>query len=103
MNNNQNTPLFITDHARLRMAQRNLTEANLTFVLNHGARYHVAKSLHVYLRQRDIPSEHRNNSAVTRLEGLAVILDQESSTIITLWRNRQSGLKQIKNKPNFGW
>lgn len=93
----------LSTHARRRMAQRNVKIEHVQFVLDYGTPYHVAGTLHVYLRRKDIPQHRRHDPALMRLEGLAVVLCREASTVLTVWRNRQNGNKHIKHKSTYGY
>lgn len=84
-----------TQHAQKRMAQRNITLADIHFVFEHGQRFHRAGAIFFFLRGRDIPKEVRTE--LGRLEGTTVVLSREKPRIITVYRNRQ-GLRQLKRK-----
>jgi hypothetical protein len=91
--------LQITQHAALRMAQRNVSHHDVHFVMRHGQKLHRAGAIIFFLRQRDIPQEKRSDKKVARLEGTAVITNRCFSTILTVYRNRRGGLQHIKQKP----
>ncbi len=91
----------MTNHARLRMAQRNISERQLSFIMEHGKEIHCAGARLVHLRRKDIPRQLRKIDEIRRLEGVTVVLSRESSTIMTVWRNRRRGLQHIRHKPRY--
>jgi hypothetical protein len=91
------TDYTISDHARIRAAQRNLSLDDLQYVLCYGRVYYVADSLTFFLGWRDIRKEDRSNPMISRLEGTAIITAARRPVIITAWRNR-NGMKKIRRK-----
>lgn len=104
MNHRRSAPIFVpsvdffdlTDHANWRMAQRNLSWEDLHIVLQYGQRYRKTGIIHVFLGARDIPSDLRREYA--RLEGTTVLVNQDTNTIITVYRNRGNGANYIRRK-----
>ena len=92
-----------TLHAKRRMAQRNLSLADIHFVLQHGQRHHRAGAIFFFLRGRDILKDRQMNQEYSRLEGTVVVLSRERSRILTVYRNRKGGLQHIKQKPRYGY
>ncbi len=97
------------------MAQRNLSERDVEYVLKHGCRVYNGGVEFRFLRKRDIPRQDR--SEFGRLEGTAVVMrnhapnaewsvvqdealvsNQNESDVITVWRNRKHGLRRIRHK-----
>ena len=93
--------LVITDHARQRMARRNVSKQQLSFILEHGEEMHCAGARLVYLRRKDIPEPLRRVDKFARLEGVTVVLSSDSPTVMTVWRNRRHGLRRIRHKPRY--
>jgi hypothetical protein len=94
--------MFQTQHALKRMAQRNLSERDVEYVMTHGCREFRGGVEFRYLRKRDIPPQDQSQFA--RLEGTAIVVGSASDTdVITVWRNRKNGLRHIrqKSKENF--
>lgn len=89
----------ITQHASWRMAQRNLSQQDVHFILRYGQKLHRAGAIIFYLRQRDIPPDKQADKSYARLEGTAVVTNRHFSRILTVYRNRRRGLQQIKQKP----
>jgi hypothetical protein len=94
--------LWLTDHAEKRMAQWNLSIKHVTYVIKHGKPFHRAGACLIYLRGCDIPKENRADNDLRRLEGVVVVLDRTKQWVLTVYRNRQYGLKHIKRKPTYG-
>jgi hypothetical protein len=88
-------------HAKVRAAQRNLSVKEIGYVITYGERFRKAGALIYYLRKRDIPDWDRSDPQWMRLAGTAVILTKDGRRVITVWRNRHKGLKNIKKKPKF--
>ena len=97
------------------MAQRNLSERDVEYVLNHGCRMYNGGVEFRFLRKRDIHPQDR--SEFERLEGTAVVVSrhakgalqrraqddayagtENASDVITVWRNRKHGLRHIRQK-----
>lgn len=79
------------------MAQRNLSERDVEYVLKHGCREFSGGVEFRFLRKRDIPAQDQSRFA--RLEGTAVVVASTSkSDVITVWRNRKHGLRRIRHK-----
>jgi hypothetical protein len=104
VNHRKSTPIFVpsieffnlSDHAEMRMAQRNVSWHDVQFVLQYGQRYLKTGNIHVFLGTRDIPGDLRREYA--RLEGTTVLVNQETDTIITVYRDRHSGANYIRRK-----
>lgn len=88
-----------SDHAEIRMAQRNVSFEDIVFVLEYGWKSHKAGAVFYCLRRCDIPRNLRRH--LSRLEGTIVVLSGETNTIITVYRNRQSGLRHVKRKIEY--
>jgi hypothetical protein len=84
-----------TYHAVTRMAQRNLTEADVFFVLRYGQRWHRDGVVFYFLGKCDLPASASCHAQ--RLEGATVIVEPQAQVIITVYRNRKA-LRRIKRK-----
>ena len=93
--------LELNVHALLRSAQRNVSDAEMQYVVKHGERFRKAGALIYYLRRCDVPDEDQNDDEWMRLVGTAIILSKDGRRVITIWRNRRSGLRHIKRKPKY--
>jgi hypothetical protein len=94
--------IYASHHARHRTAQRNLSDADVRFVLEYGQRHYCAGALHVFLGRRDIPLERELYQRHAHLEGTVLILQILGSELllITAYRNRQA-LKAIRTKQPY--
>ena len=91
-----------TRHARQRMDQRSLSVEEAVYVLLYGKRWHRAGAVMVHLRQKDIPLEDRSCEQWQKLVGTTVLLSLDNrSRIITTYRNRRTGLSDIKHTPKI--
>ncbi|MCA9876383.1 MAG: DUF4258 domain-containing protein [Thermomicrobiales bacterium] len=89
----------VSSHAVRRLAQRNLSEADVQYVYSHGRIHHTGKATFVYLGLRDIPEADRRNDRVRRLEGTVLVLDSSTGCrLTTAYRNRQRGSRDIRRK-----
>lgn len=92
---------YLLPHAQLRATQRGLTRADIDYVLCHGWLSHAGEAEIYFLRAVDIPQQ--DHSAMSRLEGTAVIVARQRAQIITVWRNRQHGARNIRRKLAQVW
>ena len=92
-----------TTHSAFRSAQRGLTEDEIEYVYLFASRYHRGGALIYYLRRQDVPLPDRRRDFAMRLVGTALILAKDDRTLLTAWRNRRNGLKQIRKKKTYGF
>ncbi len=85
----------LSNHALMRMAQRNLSAEDVEYVIQFGCLVRSGGALHYFLRHNDIPKVDRKR--VQRLEGTTVLMDRSGQCIITVYRNRR-GLKVLRQK-----
>ncbi len=90
-----------SNHAQIRAAQRCLPNGAIEYILEHGQVYHRAGAVFYFLRDCDIPTQDQGYEQIVRLAGTAVVVSKDQQTIITVWRNRRKGLKQIKRKSRY--
>ena len=88
-------------HAIRRAAQRNVSPKDIEYVLHHGSKFHRAGACFYYLGSKDIPSTDRREDEITRLEGTIVVLDPEQRMVVTIYRDRERGLKDIRKKRDY--
>lgn len=86
----------LSHHAQERAAQRGLGQEDIDYVLCNGHLYDTNGEKIYFLRSVDIPSDDQRY--MQRLEGTAVIVNQNHPFIITLWRNRRNGSRNIRHK-----
>lgn len=54
-----------------------------------------------YLRGKDIPQRNQRDKRISKLEGATVILSRDAPAILTVYRNRDRGLRHIKRKAKY--
>ncbi|MCL6512034.1 MAG: DUF4258 domain-containing protein [Anaerolineae bacterium] len=90
------TDYTLTEHARRRMSQRNVSLADVLFVLQHGqVEYRAGVALY-FMGKRRIPA---GAAHAERLEGIAVMC--KGSCVITVYRNRKRALKDHRRKTKY--
>lgn len=90
--------LAITKHAQQRMAQRNLSDNEVQFIINHSRPSYTAGAVFFVLRKKDIPRELRHDSAIARLEGATVVASRDNGDIITVYRTGHNGPRKLRRK-----
>lgn len=73
---------YFSYHAATAGSTTWLSPEDIVYILCYGRRYH---------------------DAMSRLIGTAVIVNKDHSTIITIWRNRQHGVRNIRRKLAAVW
>src|SRR4051812_31794479 len=79
----------LTDHADLRLAQRNLSHADLDYCCRYGIELHRRGECHVVLRRCDIPKEDLARPEIARLEGTLIVFALDG-WIKTIFRDRRA-------------
>lgn len=89
-------------HAINRQAQRNLSAADVEFVMAHGRRIRCGGAIHVFLGGRDIPAEKPIAQRYGHLEGTMLVVSPlaDELFVITAYRNRRA-LKQLRGKARY--
>jgi hypothetical protein len=87
-------------HALERMAQRNLSNRDLLYVIRYGRENRNAGALHIFLAAQDVPARDRANQRVAQLVGTNVLIDEEYCEILTVYRNRE-GNKHHRKKEKY--
>lgn len=91
--------LPFTSHAIRRMAQRNLSVADVAFVIQYGHQEHRAGALFYVLGRRQLADADAR--AFERLEGAVVIISSRTDEVVTVYRNRGRGLKDVRHKRKY--
>jgi hypothetical protein len=91
----------LSHHAQLRAAQRGLTQQDIEYVLRYGHLSHAGGAMIYFLRSVDIPDDDYRH--MKWLEGTAVLVNRGHSSIITTWRNRKHGSRNIRHKMAQRW
>lgn len=94
--------LHLTGHAKRRLAQRNLSNEEIGYVLLYGQTWHKAGATITFLREKDIPFADCADQRLHQLIGAIVITTDSEQVVLTAYRNRRSGLHKIKQKPDYG-
>lgn len=92
---------LLTDHAEVRLRQRGLSVEDVSYILRRGACEQVAAATIYFLRAADVPGDEQ--AAYGRLVGTAVITAPDSDNIITVWRNRKHGMRNLRQKRQRRW
>jgi hypothetical protein len=87
--------------AQQRMAQWNLSSSDIAYVIAYGCFFNAPTVMICFLRRCDIPLSDLANGRQAQLEGTAVVLNKDGSIVITVWRDRGSGLQQLRRKQDF--
>lgn len=85
-----------SDHCRERMAQRNITEADVRFVMSMGVLEHRTGVICFTIPRRSIPAEERPLRG--SLDSLVVLV--EDGWVITVYRHRRP-LHHIRHKAKY--
>ena len=91
----------LTNHARRRMAQRNLGCKDIEYIMAQGRTIHRSGAVFVHLCLKDIPAEDQADATIARLEGATIVLDNTETVILTVWRNRNQGSRHIGHKREY--
>ena len=90
-----------SQHSAMRAAQRGLSDDEIEYVYQFASRYRRAGATIYFLRRQDVPLPDRRRDFAARLVGTALICDPDSYMLLTTWRDRRSGLKQIRKKEGY--
>lgn len=93
--------ITMTAHAVTRAAQRNLSPEDIDYVLEHGKKIRRGGACFFYLGEKDIKPEDQGEDDIARLEGTILVLDPKMQAILTVYRNREKGLKEIRKKQPY--
>lgn len=91
-----------TAHGRNRCTQRNLSDADVQFVMDYGRHTWCAGALHVFLGRRDIPTSKAAARRFGHLEGTVLVFTRSTDEpmLITAYRNRRA-FKAIRSKAAY--
>ena len=88
-------------HLSDRMQQRAIKQSTIDYVLHFGTEFHKTGVLFYFLRDRDLPQGDRNRPQLSRLVGTTVVVSAIDHSVITVYKDRQNGLKDIKRKVKY--
>lgn len=105
---NFSTDWIVSNHAKRRMAQRNISKSDIEFVMTHGQQHHATGVVFFSLRRKDIPADLGHLSSISRLEGTVVLVGMNEGNetlgmVITVYRNRQSGIRSARRKSKINF
>jgi len=92
---------LFSSHAWHRLAQRNLSVEDVWFVIDHGVPINRAGATFFFLGKGNIPSDLRSKNQYARLEGTVVVTNSDNHFVITVYRNRQTGFREIRSKETY--
>lgn len=82
--------IVLSDHARQRSAQRNLSPEDIQFVVRHGERVHRTGVIFCQLREKDVPDKTPGNHRWWQLVGTTVVLCKCGQFVVTLYREKRA-------------
>jgi len=89
-----------TFHADQRSSHRNLNENDQQYVIRYGQKCYNAGVLMYFLGKRNIPSCDRANQRIAQLVGTAVLVNEKTGEIVTMYRNK-AALKDHRRKKKY--
>lgn len=89
---------YITNHARFRAAQRNMSEADINFVARYGKRIHRAGAIFCQMYPKRIPKDVAPNDRRHKLSWATVLLCSCGDSVVTVYRNRKAFKKDRAKK-----
>mgnify|MGYP002713079174 CR=1 FL=1 len=97
--------IFYTDHAQIRMAQRNLKDEEILFIIEHGKPIYKAGVVFFQMWQKRLPNFIKPNDRLANLAGTTVVAccDGEGCyLVITVYRDPKS-FKKDRAKKEYNW
>ncbi len=93
--------LYLSDHAHLRAAQRNLSLHDIEKVMTWGREMYNAGALFYFLGVRDIPTTYRGDKRSRQLVGtMVVVCSHCQQFVITVYRN-ELALRRDRRKSKY--
>lgn len=80
----------ISEHARVRCAQRNLAEDEIDFIIEHGNRVRRTGVIFCQLRRCDLPDTIDPAHHYNRLVGSTVVLSNCGCYVLTAYRDERA-------------
>ena len=91
--------LQLSQHAVERSQKRRISEQEIDLVMEYGYQIYQGGALFIFLRAKDLPI-HIRHKFPKNLEGTTIVMDPQSNTILTLYRNKNA-LRDIKRKTKY--
>lgn len=92
--------MFISTHAQMRCAQRNVSPDEINFILEHGKRCHRAGAVFYVMLAKDLPKDLRADDRYRRLNGVTVVLSKCGQVVKTVYRNPEA-MKKVRRKMKY--
>jgi hypothetical protein len=86
----------LSTHAQMRMSQRSIGLEQLQLVLSYGRMIRSRRARFYVIGRKEIKSLEKQGLEVRGLENIQIIVDEKSSRISTVYRNRN--FRQIRPK-----
>lgn len=83
-------------HAQKRQDQRNLSDEDIYFILEHGRELHVAGGIFYQMLSKSIPKDLAPNDRRRKLVGSTVLVCKCGQFVITVYRNPTAFKKDNK-------
>lgn len=90
-----------TEHAEMRIAQRNFTIEDVYYILKHGRAAYRAGVIFCQLREKDLPREDRSDERKHKLVGCEVVLTPCKQLVMTVYHARDLKNSRRKSKHNY--
>lgn len=94
--------LDLSDHARRRCAQRNLSYNEVLFICQYGKRERNAGVIFCQLRRDRMPKHIGANDPYQRLIGTTVVLSKCGYVVVTVYREGKA-FHEDKRKSKYYW
>ncbi|NWG16483.1 MAG: DUF4258 domain-containing protein [Chloroflexi bacterium] len=94
--------LDLSDHARRRCAQRNLSYNEVLFICQYGKRAHNAGVIFCQLRRDRMPKHIPANNPYQRLIGTTIVLSSCGHVVVTVYREGEAFHEDLK-KSKYCW
>lgn len=88
----------LTGHAKCRASQRNLSVAEIEFVIRYGERLHNAGAVFYQMRHKDMPGHIPANDPRHKLIGTTVVRCSVCGSIMTVYRDPRAFKKDRKKQ-----
>lgn len=80
----------LSEHAEVRATQRNLSQSEIEFIVEHGHQHRGAGAIFCQLRRDCMPGGLPGNHPYRRLVGTTVLLSSCGQTVVTIYRNTRA-------------
>lgn len=91
---------MLTNHARIRLSQRNLSLEDVAFVRQNGVRINRAGVSGYFLGTRHLRT-HADARRYSHLVGTVVLCCPHCGCVLTAYRNRVAGNKGLRRKAKY--